>query len=77
MEHSGNISFFPLGVGHGVQREGKDCQELVRTIKRWQLECREKVNGVSRVGKRNARRRRKKVESLTAASCLMNFEKNL
>ena len=31
LDHSSNISFFPLGVGHGVQREGKECEELIRT----------------------------------------------
>ena len=39
-----------------MQREGKECEELVRTAKRWQLECREKVNGVSRGGKRNGQK---------------------
>jgi hypothetical protein len=42
-----------------VQREGKECEELVRTTKRWKLECREEVNVVSKEGKRNAKRRRK------------------
>ena len=57
LDHSSNISFFPLGVGHGVQREGKECEELVMTAKRWQLECREEVNVVSIGGKRKTRRR--------------------
>ena len=38
-----NISLFPLGVGHGVQREGKECEDLVKTAKSWQIECLEMV----------------------------------
>ena len=39
-----------------MHREGKECEELVSTAKRWQLECREEVNLVSRGGERNTRR---------------------
>ena len=42
-----------------MRREGKECEEKVRTAKSWLLECKEKVNGVSRGGKQNAKRRKK------------------
>jgi hypothetical protein len=48
-------------VGHGVQREAKEFEELVSTTKRWKLECREEVNGVSKAGKWNVRRRKKEL----------------
>ena len=59
MDHSSTIYFFPLGVVYGAQREGKECEEMVRTAMIWKMECKEEVTGVSRGGKQNDRRRKK------------------
>ena len=42
LDHSITIYFFPLGIGHEVQREGKECEE-----------CQEEVNRILGEGKKS------------------------
>jgi hypothetical protein len=35
-----------------VQREGKECDEMVKNLKRRSLECEEEVNGMQGEGKK-------------------------
>ena len=45
---------FIFRVGHGVKGESKECNELVRTTKRWKLEWEVEVYGVSRGSQQNS-----------------------